>query len=50
MLSFLQEFYDYLKTRRKFWLLPIIIVLFILGGLLIFSKGSAIAPFLYTVF
>jgi len=39
-----------LKVRKKFWLLPIVVVLVLLGGLLILAKGSAIAPFIYTIF
>lgn len=50
MLSFLAEFWSFLKVRKKFWLLPIILVLVVLGGLLILAKGSAIAPFIYTIF
>ena len=48
--SFLLEFWAFLKARKKFWLLPIIVVLVLLGGLLILAKGSAIAPFIYTIF
>lgn len=50
MRSFLLEFWAFLKARKKFWLLPIIVVLVLLGGLLILAKGSAIAPFIYTIF
>lgn len=50
MLSFLAEFWSFLKVRKKFWLLPIILVLVVLGGLLLLAKGSAIAPFIYTIF
>tara|TARA_Y100000768_G_scaffold386259_1_gene374225 strand:+ start:1391 stop:1540 length:150 start_codon:yes stop_codon:yes gene_type:complete len=49
-MSFIAEFLEFLKTRKKYWLLPIIIVLVIFGGLIILSQGSAIAPFIYTIF
>ena len=49
-MSFLKEFLEFLKIRRKYWLLPIIIVLVIFGGLIILSQGSAVAPFIYTLF
>ncbi len=47
---FIKEFWDYLKVRKKYWLLPIFIVLVLFGALTILSQGSAIAPFIYTVF
>ena len=50
MLSFLNEFWEFLKERKKYWLLPIIIVLVLFGGLIILSQGSAVAPFIYTIF
>ena len=49
-MSFLAEFWNFLKARKKFWLLPVIIMLVVLGGLLVLAKGSAIAPFIYTLF
>jgi len=49
-MSFLKEFLEFLKVRKKYWLLPIIIVLVLFGGLIILSLGSAIAPFIYTIF
>jgi hypothetical protein len=49
-MSFLKEFFEFLKIRKKYWLLPIIIVLVIFGGLIILSQGSAVAPFIYTIF
>jgi len=49
-MSFLIEFWSFLKVRKKFWLLPIIIVLALFGGLIILSQGSAVAPFIYTIF
>ena len=50
MLSFLQEFFVFLKERKKYWLLPIVIVLTIFGALIVLSQGSAVAPFIYTIF
>ena len=49
-MSFLKEFCEFLIVRKKYWLLPIIIVLVLFGGLIILSQGSAIAPFIYTIF
>ena len=49
-MDFIKEFWDFLKERKKYWLLPIIFVLVLFGGLIILSQGSAIAPFIYTIF
>ena len=49
-MSFLKEFWEFLKVRKKYWLFPILFVLIIFGALIIFSQGSAIAPFIYTIF
>ena len=49
-MSFIKEFLEFLKIRKKYWLLPIIIVLALLGGLIVLTQGSAIAPFMYTFF
>ena len=49
-MGFLKELFQFLKARKKFWLLPIIIVMVLFGGLLILAQGSAIAPFIYTLF
>jgi hypothetical protein len=49
-MSFLIDFWHYLQARRKFWLLPVFLCIFLLGGLIILSQGSAIAPFIYTLF
>ncbi|MFL2894459.1 MAG: DUF5989 family protein [Candidatus Pelagibacter sp.] len=49
-MSFLIEFWNFLRVRKKFWLLPIILVLALFGGLIILSQGSAVAPFIYTIF
>ena len=49
-MEFLKEFWEFLKVRKKYWLLPIIIVLVLFGGLIILSQGTVIAPFIYTIF
>ena len=49
-MNLLIEFWNFLKVRKKFWLLPIILVLALFGGLIILSQGSAVAPFIYTIF
>lgn len=49
-MSFLREIWAFLGVRKKFWLLPIVLVMLMLGGLLILAQGSAVAPFIYTLF
>jgi hypothetical protein len=49
-MDFLIEFWEFLKVRKKFWLLPILLVLLLFGGLIVLSQGSAVAPFIYTIF
>lgn len=49
-MSFLKEFWKFLRIRKKYWLFPIIIILLLFGGLIILSQGSAVAPFIYTIF
>ena len=49
-MEFIREFWEFLKVRKKYWLLPIILVLVMFGGLIVLSQGSAIAPFIYTIF
>ena len=44
------ELWAFMRERKKFWLLPILIVLVVVGGLLVFAQGSALAPFIYTIF
>jgi hypothetical protein len=46
----LAEFWLYLRERKKFWLLPIVIVMVLFGGLIVLTKGTALAPFVYTLF
>jgi hypothetical protein len=50
MIDFLKEFLEFLKERKKYWLLPVIIVLALFGILIVLSQGSAVAPFIYTIF
>ena len=50
MIAFLREFVAFLRVRKKFWLLPIFIVMAIFGGLIVLTQGSAVAPFIYTIF
>ena len=49
-MGLIKELWRYMRARRKFWLLPIVIAMVILGGLLVLAKGSAVAPFIYTLF
>jgi len=49
-MSFLLELWAFMKARKKFWLLPIIIMMLMFGGLIVLTQGSAIAPFIYTIF
>lgn len=50
MLSILRELISFLKVRKKYWLLPILIVLVLIGGMLVLAKGTVVAPFIYTLF
>tara|TARA_X000000368_G_scaffold85750_1_gene65109 strand:- start:236 stop:388 length:153 start_codon:yes stop_codon:yes gene_type:complete len=50
MFSFILEFFEFLKERKKYWLLPIILILGLFGFLIVLSQGSAVAPFIYTIF
>ncbi|HJN23452.1 MAG TPA: DUF5989 family protein [Rhodospirillales bacterium] len=49
-MEFLIELWAFMRTRKKFWLLPIFIVMALFGGLVVLSQGSAVAPFIYTIF
>jgi hypothetical protein len=49
-MSFLKELWKFLRIRKKLWLLPIIMVMVLLGGLLVLAQGSVVAPFIYTLF
>jgi competence protein ComGC len=50
MIDFVSELWAFMRERKKFWLLPIVIVLLLLGVLIVLTQGSAIAPFIYTLF
>jgi hypothetical protein len=50
MIEFFKEFWDFFKVRKKYWLLPILIVLVLFGSLIVLSQGTAVAPFIYTIF
>jgi hypothetical protein len=49
-LSLMREFWFFMRERKKWWLLPIIFLMVMLGSLLVFAQGSALAPFIYTIF
>ena len=49
-MSFLEEFWNFIKVRKKYWFLPIITVLVLFGGLIILNQGSTVASFIYTIF
>ncbi len=49
-MSILRELWKFLKARKKWWLTPVVVVLVVLGALLVFAQGSALAPFIYTLF
>ena len=49
-MEFLSDIFQFLKERKKFWLAPVILILVLLGGLLVLAQGSAVAPFIYTLF
>lgn len=48
--AFVAELWEFMKVRKKFWMLPVFIILVLFGGLIVLAKGSAVAPFIYTVF
>ena len=50
MISFIRELWDFMKSRKKYWLLPTLIMMALLGALIVLTQGSAIAPFIYTLF
>ena len=49
-MEFLKELWEFMRERKKFWLAPIIIMLLLLGALIVLTEGSAVAPFIYTLF
>ena len=50
MIDFIREFWSFMRVRRKFWLLPLMIVMVLLGILMVLTEGSAVAPFIYAIF
>ena len=50
IVSFVREFWAFLRARKKFWLVPILVVIALFGGLIVLSEGTAVAPFIYTIF
>ncbi len=50
MLSFVAEFWAFMRVRKKYWLVPVLVMMALFGGLVVFSQGSAVAPFIYTIF
>nr|VFJ58715.1 MAG: hypothetical protein BECKFW1821B_GA0114236_104310 [Candidatus Kentron sp. FW] len=50
MIELFKDLWDFMRVRKKFWLVPIIIVMLLMGGLLVLAEGSAVAPFVYTLF
>jgi hypothetical protein len=50
MLAFLGEFYRFMRVRKKYWLLPMLVMMVVFGGLIVLTQGTAVAPFIYTLF
>ena len=50
MIEFLKDLWDFMRERKKFWLAPIIVTMLLLGALIVLFQGSAVAPFIYTLF
>ena len=49
-MEFFKDLWDFMRERKKFWLAPIFIILLLLGGLILLAEGTAVAPFIYTIF
>mgnify|MGYP000503924532 FL=1 len=49
-MDFIKEFWEFIRARKKYWLLPILLTLVLFGALIVLSQGSALAPFIYTIF
>ncbi len=49
-MAFIVELWAFLRARKKFWLLPVLVMMAVFGGLVVLSQGSAVAPFIYTIF
>ena len=50
LLAFLAELWEFMRVRKKYWLIPVLVVSLLLGGLIVLTQGSAVAPFIYTLF
>ena len=50
MLTLVRELWSFMRVRKKFWMLPILVMMTLFGGLIVLTQGSAIAPFMYTIF
>ena len=50
LLELIKDVWDFLKTRKKYWLAPLIITIVLMGGLIVFTQGSVVAPFIYSIF
>jgi hypothetical protein len=50
MMDFIKDLWDFMRERKKFWLAPIVVVMLLLGVLIVVAQGSAVAPFIYTLF
>jgi hypothetical protein len=48
--EFIKEFWAFMRARKKFWLLPVFVMMLVFGGLIVLTQGSAVAPFIYTIF
>lgn len=49
-MSFVRELIEFMLARKKYWLIPVVVLMVLFGGLIVLSKGSAVAPFIYTIF
>ena len=49
-MSFVKELWTFMRVRKKYWLLPIVVLMVLMGGLIVLTQGSAVAPFIYTLF
>ena len=50
MLTLVRELWSFMRVRKKYWMLPILVTMFLFGGLIVLTQGSAVAPFIYTIF
>lgn len=49
-MSFIAELWEFMRERKKFWLLPLVVLMLVFGGLVVLTQGTAVAPFIYTIF